>query len=148
MRFMSRYNPAGGIADFWEYIRRPIPYRWPILGLSCLVTSTLFFWFVTEHTFVPPEPPKVTYISTFAEGRSDAEIRRTNLENQKRKEERQAERNEVTQKKRDIYKALGEVSGMDVASIEKQVEAERAREAAEEKANQDKLYTAGDTVER
>lgn len=91
MRMKSRYNPVDGIADFWNEIRRPTPYRWPVLAVSFACTAGLLFWIVRENTLVPPEPPKVSFISTFAAGRTDAEIIASNIANQKRKERLAAE---------------------------------------------------------
>ncbi len=146
MRFKSRYNPAGGITDFVEYFRQPTPYRWPILAASCLMTFTLLFWVTQEETFVPPERPKVVLISTFAEGRTDAEIRATNIENQRIKELRQAEREAAFGRKVDAYKALGRATGLDVDAIEAQAEIERTREQAAEAAKREQLYTADGAV--
>lgn len=146
MRFKSRLNPVGGINDFLAYIRQPTPHRWPILLASCLMTFGLLFWITKESVFVPPEPPKVVYISTFAEGRSDEEIRQSNIENQKRKEEREAELAELREKKVDAYKALGRATGLDVDSMAEQAQAENARETAARELRQKELYQAGSTL--
>lgn len=130
MRLMSRINPVGGFTDLWHEFRRPNPYRWPILAASVVLTGTLFSWFVTQDYFRPPDPPTVTYITTFAEGRTDAEILRTNIENQRRKDALAAEAEAIEQRKRDIYKALGRATGLDVDAMEAEAKAERAREEA------------------
>ena len=140
MRVTRRYNPAGGIADFWNEFRRPNPYRWPILAASLLCTGALFYYIVTEEAFIPPAPPQVTYITTFAEGRSDEEIIASNIANQKVKERRQAERAALEERKRQMYRDLGRATGIDVDAMEAEIEAERAREeaaaeAARERAN-------------
>ena len=136
MRIRSRFNAAGGIADFWNEWKKPTPYRWPILIASFMMTGTLFFWLTKEEYYYPPEVPKVTYITTFAEGRTDEEIRQSNLENQALKEERQAERERIEQRRRDIYKAIGAATGVDVDAMEAEAEAERA---AEEQAERERL---------
>ena len=146
MRFKSRLNPVGGITDFITYFRQPTPHRWPILIASCLTTFGLLFWVTKESVFVPPEPPKVVFISTFAEGRSDKEIRESNIENQKRKEVREAELAALREKKVDAYKALGRATGLDVDTMAKEADAENAREAEAEKARQRELYQAGNGV--
>ncbi len=146
MRIMSRYNPIGGVSDFWDYIRRPVPYRWPILAVSCASTFGLLYAFVQESVFVPPEPPKVVFISTFAEGRSDAEIRQSNIANQRRKEALEAERAALREKKVDAYKALGRATGLDVDTMARQAAVENAREAAAAEARRRELYTAGQAV--
>ncbi len=146
LKVSSRYNAKAGIADFWEYVRQPVPYRWPILGVSCLMTFGLLFAFMQESVFVPPEPPRVTFINTFPEGRTDAEIVASNVENQRRKEQRQAERAELLERKVDAYKALGRATGLDVDAMAAQAEIENARERAAEEARRQELYRAGETV--
>jgi len=130
MRFTSRFNPTGGIADFWHEIRRPTPYRWPILGLSLLCSFALLFWVTKESVLVPPEPPKVSFISTFAEGRTDAEIVASNLENQKRKERREAEQARREAEAKAAYRALGRATGLDVDAMERKIAADKAAEEA------------------
>lgn len=92
MRFRTRFNAAGGIADFWNEWKKPTPYRWPILALSFAVSGTMLYWLTKEEYYYPPEVPQVTYITTFAEGRTEEEIRQSNIENQRIQDERQAER--------------------------------------------------------
>lgn len=130
MKFASRYNPTGGIVDFWNEIRRPTPYRWPVLIASLLSTSTLLYWVVTESVLVPPEPPKVSYVPTFAEGRTDAEIIASNLANQQRKERLAAEQAVRDEQVKDAYRALGRATGLDVDAMERQIAADKAAEAA------------------
>lgn len=130
MRFTSRFNPAGGIADFWHEIRRPTPYRWPVLGASLLCSFALLFWVTQERVLVPPESPKVSYVSTFAEGRTDAEIMASNRANQMRKERLAAEQAKRDEEVREMYRALGRATGIDVDAMERKIEEERATEAA------------------
>ncbi len=130
MRFTSRFNPAGGIADFWNEIRRPTPYRWPVLGASLLCTFTLLFWVAKERVLVPPEPPKVSFISTFEAGRSDAEIAASNRANQRRKERLAAEQAKRDEEVKEMYRALGRATGIDVDAMERKIAAEKAAAAA------------------
>ena len=133
MQIPSRFNPATGIADFWNEIRRPQPYRWPILALSILPVAGMLYWGVTGTTaYGEPERPKVTYITTLDAARSDAEILAENRANQEIKNLRAAEEARIAQAKRDMYKALGAAAGMDVEAIERKAEAERAAEEAAE----------------
>ncbi|WP_133366026.1 hypothetical protein [Qipengyuania sediminis] len=130
MRLSPRYNPAGGIADFWQQIRRPTPYRWPILGLSLLSTFGLMFWLTQERVFITPPPPKVSFISTLEPGRSDTEIIAANLANQERKERLAAEQAARDEKVKDAYRALGRATGLDVDAMERRIAEERRAEAA------------------
>lgn len=141
MRYFSRLNPTGGIADFWTYIRQPTPHRWPLLLASFAATGSLMFWVTQEHYFVPPPPPKVNYISSYEAGRTDAEILESNLEHQKLKEKREAEEEKLAAEKREAYRKLGAATGVDVSDAEARGEAERA---AAKKAEQERLRTLFD----
>lgn len=129
MRLTSRFNPAGGVTDFWHEFRRPTPYRWPVLLASLLCTFGLLFWVTGESVLVPPKRPKVSFISTFAAGRSDAEIVASNRANQLRKERREAEQARRDEEVKDMYRALGRASGIDVAAMERQIAADKAAAA-------------------
>ena len=78
MSLISRFNPAPAAADFWSEFRRPQPYRIPILIASFAATGALMFAFTQESVTGPPARPEVTYITTFAPGRTDQEIRAAN----------------------------------------------------------------------
>ena len=127
----SRLNPVGGFADLWHEFRKPTPYRWPILLASMLMTIGLLYWVTQERVILPPERPKVSYITTLPEGRSDAEIVAANIANQQVKEKRAAEQAEREEQARDAYRALARASGMDVEAMEAEIARERAAEEAE-----------------
>lgn len=139
MRLISRLNPAEGVGDLWAYIRRPQPHRWWILGASLLLTGTLLFWVFQEKYYLPPQRPEVTYITTFAPGRTEAEIIASNRRNQERKEALAAERAEREEARREIYRSFGRAAGMDVEAIEREAAAERARREAAEAARREAL---------
>jgi hypothetical protein len=134
MRMISRFNPTSGAMDFWSEFRKPTPYRWPILGVSGLMTFGLMYLFTGESVIVPPSPPKVTYISSFAAGRSDAEIIASNIENQKNQEAIAVLLERTEERKRELYRTLGRASGMDVDEIEREADKERAAIKAAEDA--------------
>jgi hypothetical protein len=79
-----------------------------------------------------PERPKVTYITTFDPARTEAEIIASNRANQEVKALREAEEARIAERKRELYKALGAASGMDVEEMERKAKAERAAEEAAE----------------
>ena len=122
----SRFNPGPGLADFWNEIRRPQPYRWPILALSILPVALMLLWARDSTVYAEPERPKIEYITTLDEARSDAEILAENRANQAIKDLRAAEEARIAERKRDMYKALGAAAGMDVEEIERRAAAERA----------------------
>lgn len=141
----SRFNPAPGLADFWNEIRRPHPYRWPILGLSVLPVAGMLYWGLNSTVYAEPERPKVTYITTLGAARSDAEIMAEIRENQELKDLRKAAEERIATRKREMYKALGAAAGMDVEEIERKAEAERAaEEAAAARRREAAIARAGD----
>jgi hypothetical protein len=145
MRVMQRFNPGPGIADFWEQFRKPQPYRWPILAVSAAPIALVLYWATEETVYVPPRPPEVTYITTFAEGRSDSEIMASNEANQARNDEIRAQIEELEEQKREMYRALGRATGIDVDAMEAQIEADRAREEAARTAARNRAGSAGST---
>jgi hypothetical protein len=144
MGILSRFNPVSGLKDFWQEFTRPQPYRWPVLGVSALITGTLFYPFTQETVYLPPEAPIVTYITTFAEGRTDEEIRASNIANQERKDRLAVEQAEREERVRELYRSLGRASGMDVDAIEEKLAEEKALEEAQ--AAESAALEAGDEV--
>ena len=142
MRYRSKFDAAGGLADFWSEWKKPTPHRWPILAVSMLMSGSLLFWLTQENYYYPPEQPDVTYITTYAADRTDEEILASNIENQRLKEERQAEEERRLQLRRDLYRTIGGASGLDVDQMEAQIEAEEAAERAAEQQRLDELYSS------
>lgn len=142
----SRFNPKPGIMDFWSEFRKPNPYRWPILLASCIPLFVIFYWLSNETVYAEPEKPEVTYIETYAPGRTDDEIVASNIANQEVIDLREADTARREQRKRELYKALGAAAGMDVEEIERRADAERAEEEAAQQAEQDAMFgrEAGD----
>ena len=134
MGMINRFNPTPGALDFWHEFKKPTPYRWPILGVSVLMTFGLMYQITSESVLVPPAPPEVTYIASFPADRSDAEIIASNIENQRNQDAVAALLEQGEERKRELYRALGRVSGMDVDEIEREAAQERAALEAEENA--------------
>ncbi len=136
----SRFNPAPGIKDFWNEFRKPQPYRVPILILSATPLALMAWWLSGETHYKEPERPSITYITTFDPTRTDEEIVASNLENQEVKDLREARDAELAERKRDLYKALGAVAGMDVEEIERRADEARAAEEAAEEARRAEMF--------
>ena len=126
----SRFNPVSGFADFWNEIRRPQPYRLPILIVSSLPVAGMLYWGMNSTTYGEPERPNIEYITTLDEARTDAQIAAENTSNQELKDLRAAEEARIAEAKRNMYKALGAAAGMDVDAIERKAAATRAAEEA------------------
>ena len=135
----TRFNPKAGILDFWHEFRKPNPYRWPILIVSTLPFCLIFLWLSGETVYGAPERPTITYVTTYEPGRTDEQIAASNRDNQEIKDLRAAQEEELAQRKRDLYKALGAAAGMDVEEIDRRGQETRAAEAAAERARLDEL---------
>ncbi len=142
MVFMKRsgywkdVSPTGMIADFRLVWNQAGHNRWRIAALAGACTFGVFYLMAQQEGEAPHPPPKVIYISTLPAHRSDEEIMKENLANQKRKEAWLAEQAKRDAEVRDIYRTIGRASGMDVDKIEHDAAVERAAEAkaADEKA--------------
>ena len=129
-KFLRSISPRRAFSDFVAVWREPTDHRWPVLGVAIAMTFALFMLFIPPNQRIEPRPPEIIYISTWAEGRSEREIIASNCENQRRKddlEDRLAQRAEI---RRDMYKALGRATFIDVDAIEAEADAEAARAAA------------------
>jgi uncharacterized protein (UPF0335 family) len=142
MSFTSRFNAVGGLQDFWTEFKRPNPHRLPILAVSVLLPLGLLYILSQQRSYIEPQPPVVTYITTFAADRSDEEIRASNIANQERKERLAAEQAERDEKVREIYRSLGRATGIDVDAMD----AEIAREKAAEEAAAEARFGAGNAA--
>jgi hypothetical protein len=131
MRFMRNISPVGALADF-RAVWNNNPYRWPVLALAILTTTGILSVFIPKSERIPEAKPKITYVSTFEEGRSDEEIRAANIENQKKLDELATWEAEQEEARKEIYRTLGRMSGMDVDKMERDI---KEQEAAEKAAN-------------
>ncbi|MEL7190669.1 MAG: hypothetical protein AAGK17_14040 [Pseudomonadota bacterium] len=142
MAFVSRFNPKIGIADFWSEFRKPNPYRFPMLAVSIVPIAVIIFWAASESVYKTPERPQITYITSFDENRTDAEIEASNRANQEVKDLREAEAERLAAQKREMYKTLGAASGIDVDKMAAEADAEKAEEEAAKAAEQERLDQA------
>lgn len=120
MSFWRQISPRGAVGDLVEQWKQPTPHRWQILGVSVAATFALITLFIPESQRKEPEHPKVTWITTFAPGRTDAEIIQSNIENQKKQERIRALQAEAEARRKEIYRTIGRASGFDVDALEKQ----------------------------
>jgi hypothetical protein len=130
MNYLQRFNPRGAFEDLVGYWRQPTPYRWQILALSVALTFTGMVLLIPESQRQPPKHPTVTYISTFEPGRSDAEIAASNLANQKRQDELDAQRAAAEERRKERVRALARATGIDVEAMERQIARDKARDEA------------------
>jgi hypothetical protein len=120
MSYWRKISPRGALGDFVHEWQRPNPYRWRVLGVSVAATFVLMVVMIPDSERAEPRAPKVTWISTFAPDRTDAEIIASNLANQKRKDELAAERAKRAERKKQAARALARASGFDPDELERQ----------------------------
>lgn len=142
MSKLSRFNPVGGASDFWNEFRKPQPYRLPILLVSVAIPLFGVYLLTGERYMIPLERPEVTFITSYAPGRSDAEIMASNVANQERKEAEAAYRAELEEQAREGYRALGRATGLDVDEMEREALAEQRREEATAEARRREMLEA------
>ena len=129
-RFLQLINPLNALGDLGRELARPHPHRWPLMGVAAATTFAVFSVMWQEGAAGLPRPPKITYIESFAPGRSDAEILAGNRAATQASRAAAAEEAASQERMRQMYKTLGRVSGMDVEAIERKARAEQANDAA------------------
>jgi len=128
--YWKSVRPAGALADFREVWRQAGVRRWPFVAAALSATLGVFYVIAQESWKAPPPRPTVTYINSWSADRSDAEIKREIVANQKLQDRLAAEQAAREEKVKDIYRTLGKVSGMDVDAIEAKAKADAAAEKA------------------
>ncbi len=118
-------SPRGAIADLKLVYEQAGTYRWRIAFLSGLATFSTFSMMTGESWKKGRELPEITYINSWPEDRTAAETKAFIEENQHRKDERAALEAKADAEAKAFWKALGRVSGMNVAEIEAKAEADR-----------------------
>lgn len=126
MGIMRNVNPAGAIEDFKQVYKAAGKNRWRFMALAAGVTFTLFGTMAQERQLIPPERPEIEIIRTLDPARTDAEIIASNIANQDRKDRLAAQQAARDEEVKEVYRSLGRMSGIDVASVEAEADAERA----------------------
>ena len=134
MSFWSRISPKRAALDFYGQWQAPTPHRWQVMGVAIAGTFALFMLGIPDSERGPPPKPEVTYITSWSADRTDAEIIASNIENQMRKERRQAWREAREERRRELYRTLGEATFIDVDAMEEEIARERAAQEAAEQA--------------
>lgn len=125
-KYWRQVSVRGAAADFRTVYEQSRPHRWKIALASAAATFGIFSMIWQEGAQGPPPRPKITYITTFRPDRTDAEIVKSNVENQKRKDALAAAEAAHQERMRQMYKSLGRMSGFDVDAIEKRANDDRA----------------------
>ncbi len=128
MGYWKNVDPVGAIADFRTVFRQAGRNRWRIAAVAAACTFAVFSLMFQEEHRIEPRRPEVTFITSFAPGRSDAEIAASNAENERYQAKLRADQAKREEDVRNLYKTIGRASGMDVDAIERKAAAERAAE--------------------
>lgn len=121
---------AVGVIAIGAMLAEHVKIKIWVLLLAAVVPAFIFWQFAKESWRIPIAPNKVEYITTFEEGRSDAEITASNIANQKVQDEWRAEQARREEEARQAYRDLGRASGLDVDAMERRIKEQEAAEAA------------------
>ena len=131
MSFMRNINPTGAISDFRNVFRDAGPSRWRTMILAALCTfGTFGVMAITQNWTGERRLPKVVYINSWPEDRTEAETKAFIAANQKLKEARAKADAEAAAEAQKLWMAVGRASGMDVDTIKKQADADAAAATA------------------
>ncbi|HZU62189.1 MAG TPA: hypothetical protein VFF98_00785 [Novosphingobium sp.] len=145
-QFWDDVSLSGFIGDFLTVFRQAGRLRWRISALAVACTYAVFSLIIHDEHRIEPRLPTITYITSWEDGRTDAEILAGNRANQRRKEAEAAREAAADADVKGMYKAVGRASGLDVDQMERQAKADAAKDAAAAKAKQAALYGAGHTA--
>ncbi len=133
--FFRSISPRRAFRDFLEVWRGQNRHRWLILGVAVSLTGSMLALFLPGGGRAPPQEPEITWVATFAESRTQADIIASNCANQQLKDQLQARLEEREEIRRELYAALGRATFVDVDKLEADAEEQRRLEEAEAEAN-------------
>ena len=124
--FFHKISPVGAVGDVIDYIRAPRPHRLGFLALAAAATFAVFSLIMSENHVGLPKLPEVIYFPSFLPGRTDAQIRRENIEATKKARAEEALDEAEDAQIRANYKAMGDALNMDTRTAIERGNAERA----------------------
>ena len=128
---MKNVNPAGAITEFRDVFRDAGPTRWRYVALSAFVTFALFGGLaVTQNWVADRKLPEIDYINSWPADRTEAETKAFIVANQKDKDAREKAQAEADAEVQNMYMTLGRATGLDVDSMKKKADADKAAEKA------------------
>ena len=123
--FFRNVSPRRAIVDFWQVFTAPSEYRRVGLLMAAAVTGTIFYAMAMEGGTALPRPPEIIYFPSFLEGRSDAEILAENKVATARAKAEEAEEEARQERIRQMYKAVGDATGVETKRAYEEGKAER-----------------------
>ncbi|HQS70437.1 MAG: hypothetical protein B7Y36_10765 [Novosphingobium sp. 28-62-57] len=136
--FLRNVSPRRAAVDLWEVLGAPSEYRFVGLMMAAAVTGGIFYVMNQQGGRDLPPPPKIVYFPSFVEGRTDAQILAENREATAKARAAEAEEEASAERVRQMYRAVGNATGIDADKAYADGNAERAaikaKIAAERKA--------------
>ena len=126
--FFRNVSPRRALVDLWQVLGAPSEYRAIALVLAAMITGGIFFVMSNQGGRGLPRPPVVTYFPSLLEGRSDAEILAENRIASAKARAEEAEEEASAERVRQMYKAVGNATGVDTKKAYDEGVAERAEE--------------------
>lgn len=123
--FFRNVSPRRAIVDFWQVFTAPSEYRRVGLLMAAAVTGTIFYAMAMEGGTALPRPPEIIYFPSFLEGRSDAEILAENKVATAKAKAEEAEEEARQERIRQMYKAVGDATGVETKRAYEEGKAER-----------------------
>lgn len=128
--FLRNVSPRRAMIDFWQVLGAPSEYRVIALVLASIITGTIFVALGSEGGRGLPDPPQVIYFPSLIEGRTDAEILAENFEATAKVRAEEAEDEARQERVRQMYRSVGDATGVDTVKAYEEGKAERAAEKA------------------
>lgn len=122
-------SPRSALGDLVAVWRQADTNRWRIAVAAAIVTTAIFSVMWQEGAEGPPPKPEITYVTTFAPGRSDAAILASNRASQHVQDKLAALQARRDADMKAMYKTIGRASGMDVDAMERKADADDAAAA-------------------
>lgn len=133
-QFIRDISPRRAFRDFLDVWRGQNRHRWKVLGVAMALTGSMLAMFLPEGGRVLPRPPEITWVTTFAESRTSADIIASNCANQALTDALEARLAEREELRKELYATLGRATFVDVDEMEAQLREDEARAAAEAEA--------------
>lgn len=124
--FFRNVSPRRAMVDLWQVIGAPSEYRMVGLIMAAAVTGGIFFVMSNQGGRGLPKPPEITYFPSFLEGRTDAEILAENRAATDKVKAEEAEEEARQERIRQMYKAVGDATGVETRKAYEEGKAERA----------------------
>ena len=129
--FLRLFDLRLATRELWKVLgAQDIPHRWRWMVVSAIIPVSVFSWFYSQEYIAEPRPPKVIYVQNWRADRTDAEIIAGNIAAAQAKAAQQAMEDQRAEDMKQMYKAVGRATFIDVDKIERDAKAEQAAEEA------------------